>query len=852
MASHPSDHRVDDGAGPRASSAFAGPVRFDLSGSLASQQVDEMVAAWRRGERPLAEEFLARHPELGDESAIRLVFEEFCLRLEAGMEVDPDDLARRFPRWRDELGALLDCHRMMESEPAAAALPGVGEVLAGFRLQAQLGRGVSGQVFLATQPALADRPVVLKVTPRGREEHLSLARLQHMNIVPLYSEQVLPDRNVHVLCMPFLGGASLAQILKVLKDLPPASRAGRQLTDALDQVQARLPISVPTQGPYRQYIARSSYVEAICWIGACLADGLQYAHDRNLVHMDIKPSNVLIAGDGQPMLLDFHLARGPIVPSEPAPAWLGGTPEFMAPEQQAAMAAVHEGRTIDVAVDGRADIYSLGLLLYEALGGRGPGSEGDALPPLHLGNPRVSVGLSDIIRKCLRPDPGDRYPGAAALAADLRRHLSDLPLRGVPNRSLAERWRKWRRRRPHTLSKGLTLALSAASATAAAVLLSVAYRQRVHDIETALGDGRAYLERRQYSEAASALRRGLDLAGQLPTVGVYRRELDDELALALRDGKAADLHRLAELVRFRYGVNPPPPEEARALIRSGRAIWQARESLLRPIVGRREPEVERLIRIDLLDLVVFWADLRVRLAPEADTVEARREALLVLAEADALLGPSPAIERDRATYAWQLGMARSSPAFTFTPRSAWDHYDLGRSYLRSGKIALAAEQFQSGLDLRPQDFWLNFYQGLCAYRLGHYEDAINAFRVCIALSPETAECFYNQALALGALGHTDQALRAYTLALQRNPSLTEAILNRGILYYQDGRLTEAAADLRKALAASSDRGVLGMTRYNLALVDLAREDRPAALSHLRIAVGLGHEEARSLLNRLQP
>ncbi len=58
-----------------------------------------MVAAWRRGERPPAEEILARHPELGDDAAIRLIYEEVCLRQEAGHQVDPAEIARRFPQW---------------------------------------------------------------------------------------------------------------------------------------------------------------------------------------------------------------------------------------------------------------------------------------------------------------------------------------------------------------------------------------------------------------------------------------------------------------------------------------------------------------------------------------------------------------------------------------------------------------------------------------------------------------------------------------------------------------------------------------------------------------------------------
>ena len=103
------------------------------------------------------------------------------------------------------------------------------------------------------------------------------------------------------------------------------------------------------------------------WIASCLADALHYSHARGLVHMDIKPSNVLITMDGQPMLLDFHLARGPILAGERGAVRLGGTPGWMSPEQEQAMTAIREGRPVPLAVDGRSDIFALGLLLGEAI-----------------------------------------------------------------------------------------------------------------------------------------------------------------------------------------------------------------------------------------------------------------------------------------------------------------------------------------------------------------------------------------------------------------------------------------------------------------------------------------------------
>ena len=81
------------------------------------------------------------------------------------------------------------------------------------------------------------------------------------------------------------------------------------------------------------FCAAENYPDIVCRIGICLADAAQYAHDRGLLHLDIKPSNVLVAADGQPMLLDFHLARGRLLEGDAAPAWFGGTPGYMSPEQ---------------------------------------------------------------------------------------------------------------------------------------------------------------------------------------------------------------------------------------------------------------------------------------------------------------------------------------------------------------------------------------------------------------------------------------------------------------------------------------------------------------------------------------
>ena len=249
--------------------------------------------------------------------------------------------------------------------------------------------------------------------------------------------------------MPYLGGTSLDRVFTQIRLHVAGRPTGRSIIEAVDRAQAQIRVEVRKQGSPRRVLEHLSYPDAIAWIASQLADALADAHERGLVHMDVKSANVLIAADGTPMLLDFHLAREPVRPDKPGPSWLGGTPHSMPPEQRAAMTAMREHRPVTVAVDGRADIYALGRLMEEAF----------AVP---RGQDGVTPGLKAIISRCVEDDPQARYPQAGSLAHDLRLHLNDEPLAGVPNRSLAERWRKWRRRSPSALTRTVGLLLVAA------------------------------------------------------------------------------------------------------------------------------------------------------------------------------------------------------------------------------------------------------------------------------------------------------------------------------------------------------------------------------------------------------
>lgn len=402
----------------------------DSSSASGSSAVDESQDAASDCDVLTIGEFL-QDPEVcnNTELAVRLIYEDFCQREEAGFEVDPDETLMKFPRWRPQLEPILDGHKRLRKKDPPPRFPAAGEEFGEFRFLAELGRGAKGRVFLAIQPALCDRPVVVKMTPRQGSEHLSLARLQHSSIVPLYLVQDHEDRNLRLLCMPYLGGTSLDRILKQMRSVPIEQRSGRHFLEALRQSQQQAAVPLEFEGPALQFLARASYPQAACWIGACLADALQYAHGRGLVHLDVKPSNVLLAGDGQPMLLDFHLAHEMTLAAGTRVERLGGTPDYMSPEQRRALDAAAECRPIPVSLDGRSDIYSLGLILHELLVGGRP--ERNAISG-------VAPGVARILRKCLAEDPRKRYADAGLVAADLRGCLLRSSSRATPGR-----WPGW-------------------------------------------------------------------------------------------------------------------------------------------------------------------------------------------------------------------------------------------------------------------------------------------------------------------------------------------------------------------------------------------------------------------------
>jgi tetratricopeptide (TPR) repeat protein len=482
--------------------------------------------------------------------------------------------------------------------------------------------------------------------------------------------------------------------------------------------------------------------------------------------MDVKPSNVLVTADGQPMLLDFHLARPPLEAGDPPPTWLGGTAAYLAPEQRAALDAVRTSRSVPAAVDGRADVFALGVTLYEALASRPPTTG----VPLSTANRRVSVGLSDVVTRCLAPDAIDRYPDAASLADDLRRHLADRPLRGARNRSVAERWRKWRRRRPHALGVGAALAL--VLITGAVAVGYVGHRRDL--ARSDLAEGTADLDRGQVVEARGAFRRGLAAVADLPIRADLEADLTAGLRRADRAAAADDLHAVAERMRALSAADTVSPGDRARANELGHRLWDRRADVYALAGADMPPAVRERARTDLLDVILIWSHVRAELAPaERDAVAS------VLTDAEHELGACAGVYLERAALARDLGRrddanADLRRAAATPPATAWDHVALGNHHYRRGDPTAARSEFERAIAIDPHSFWARLSLGRCDLALGRPEDALVSFAVCVGLDPDSPVGHLFMAHAHARLDQPDRALADVQQALQLDPGNTQA------------------------------------------------------------------------------
>jgi tetratricopeptide (TPR) repeat protein len=289
------------------------------------------------------------------------------------------DVSQRLPQVREKA-------KLVRSSEGASQTPGIGAGGSGrYQVIAELGRGGMGIVYKAKDTVL-DRVVAYKVLPDALKENpqalrnflreaKSAAQLNHPNIVTVYDAG--EQDGSYYIAMEYVDGTTLKEILRRRRVIAPGG---------------------------------------VLHVAAQMCEALAYAHDKKIVHRDVKTANTMWTRDRKAKIMDFGLAKV-IEEVRNHTTLVSGTPYYMSPEQ-----------TLGRNVDHRTDIYSLGVTLFELATGVLPFREGN-VPYHHVHtpppdprklNPALPDGLSTIITRCLQKDPGARFQTAREILTEIR------------------------------------------------------------------------------------------------------------------------------------------------------------------------------------------------------------------------------------------------------------------------------------------------------------------------------------------------------------------------------------------------------------------------------------------------
>ncbi len=487
-----------------------------------------------------------------------------------------DELSALFPRLAEALRrrvAILERSGLLGPERPERRYP---EQLGDFRLLELIGEGGMGAVFRAQQLSLG-RLVALKViraenvySPRSRErfqrEIEAIAAMRSPGIVQVYT--VGDDHGVPFYAMELVDGINLSDLVLELRRIPPERLSGSDIRATLARV-VQGGDSTSTGGEADELFA-GTYVQACCRLALRIARTLAYAHERGVLHRDVKPSNVMLDRSGRVLLLDFGLARA-MQPETDALTRTGavvGSLAYMAPEQMRG----------DKGIDGRVDVYGLGVTLYELLTHRAA-FRGDTQEDLRSKvmsgvvpvptqiNPTIPSDAETICLRAMAPESARRYASAQAFADDLQRFLELRPIEARRS-GAAYRVRRLAQRHPAkatAFTAGLLLAVGGPS------LIAVQERLARTEIQGALAQAERY--QKSYEHALKAALQGMERT-------TMRLAGDEQLATGKLDGLRRELlEGAAGFWQTMADVDDPHPSVRDALMQARRVLATVRGEL---------------------------------------------------------------------------------------------------------------------------------------------------------------------------------------------------------------------------------------------------------------------------------
>jgi serine/threonine-protein kinase len=751
---------------------------------------DEFLARCKRGEKPTIKEYCDRHPDLAEE--IRDVFEAVLM---------VEDLR---PGSSDVSGSVGESLHVNGKR-----LEQVGD----YRILCEIGRGGMGVVYEAEQQALGRR-VALKVLPRAaagnssaqvrfQREAKAAARMHHTNIVPVFD--VGQDGEHLYYAMQLIHGQGLDLVIDDLKRLRAQSTAvpakGKTIAASLvtgqfeqENLAAPNPIdsgataafegSAPSSAmlPGQSEITtattnRGAYFRSVAQIGLQTASALSYAHSRGIIHRDIKPGNLILDTTGNVWVTDFGLAKT----GDGAMTHTGdilGTVRYMSPER-------FRGHC-----DVRADVYALGMTLYELLTLKAAYASGDRLKLIEMirqeeaASPRsvdarIPRDLETIVMKAIDKDPKRRYQSADEMGEDLQRFVNDEPIK-ARRVGQVERFTRWCRRRPAVAGLLAAVLLLMAAGTAVSTWQAVVATRARED----LAKKHAELEAEQAKVQAR-----FDLA--VKAIETFHTGVSEDTLLK----------------------NPEFKELRTKLLKEAAGFYADLEKLL---AGKTDAKSRKLLAdgyFQLGELTAKIGDQKEALAVQRTALALRRELAAapgagvetrldvarslravgrLLDSTGDLAGALSAFEEQRDLAA---ALEAEAPTDAVREQLAKGHNSIGLVLSETGKPAEAMQEYQKALAIRQ--------------KLADANPAVTDFQSDLAASYNNLGALLNDYLSKHA-----EALAAFrqSLAIQQkladaNPAVTDfqshlawSHNNIGIVLYQTGKPAEALQENQKALA----------------------------------------------------
>jgi len=711
-------------------------------------------------------------------------------------------------------------HDASKAGPAASDAPSLtGRQIGRFVIRGPLGAGGMGQVYLAEDTTLKRVVAIKRMAPRLQEseserkhflkEAQRASALNHPNVAGIHD--VIEDRGELLLVMEYVEGTTLR---------------GRMQ----DPIRVQDFLNIAIQG----------------------ADGLAAAHEKGIVHGDIKPENLMLTPAGRVKILDFGVARRPTLAQFDSPtlsletmtASLSGTPAYMAPEV-----------ITQKPYDGRADIFSLGLVFYEMLGGRQPfqaesfaGTLASVLHkdplPIEQINPKVPAQLSSVVQTMLAKDPAQRYSTARDVLIDLRRvQQGEKPVfaHGAVADSEKARFK-------FSVSRNIAVAVAAAAIVAAGWLLRFVIRNDAHGSATnavqVVGEKSATLVVLPFDATsddpkltafgnglvdtltAKLMQLGENHPLQVVSAGEIRQKSVSSLAQARQEfgadtGLHVGLQQSGDLVRVSYSLTDA---KSGKVVKAGTVDapvtdpFAIEDEVAKAVAASlgfelKADETRELVfhGTSMPDAYNYYTQARGYLedASKAANVDS---AIILLGQAlkgDANYGRA---EADLGSAYWAkyettkdkslIAKSRQacSKAIDLGNAGAAGHVCLGVLANGTGKYEEAVDQFQRAAQLEPSNEDAYIGLGGAYERLGKPQDAESTYKKMVQLRSN----YWRGYNLLGAFylrqAQYEDATKMFEKVIERTPESFRGYANLGATYLYEAKYAEAIKPLEKSLA----------------------------------------------------